>query len=269
MTNLLLTGLPRGGLTVASALLDTLPDCVSLNEPAWQKTKTTELTQPLPYCKWLIGDHVWQRQRLLNEVPVKDFRAKDGKPLLDGMHDPRALRNDTGEIGNAPFTRPGLSPDFMLCIKQHALFTALLDRLVQFDFFKIIVIIRHPLDVIQSWQKQEHTTLADGKLDIPAGWWAEADRIHTLDAPPLERMVQLYEAFMERYHTHQDRITIIKYEDIINRPATISELAGHSDIAPAAGLMEQRPRVFMRGETDRIYELISKNSTITKIYYSF
>lgn len=267
MLNVLLTGIPRSGLTVVCALLDTLPGCVSLNEPAWQKTKSSSITEPVPYCKWLAGDFLWQRQRLLAQDPVRDFRDKDGKPLLDSMFDPRRLQNETGEISNVFFTRPDLVPDFNLIIKQHALFTALLPQLVKFDMFKIIVVIRHPFDVIQSWQKLKNHPLSEGKLETPTNWWPEVEEISTMTLTKLERMTRLYDTFCKLYYELKDSITILKYEDVMKDPAHASRAIDIELTPPGITLLEERPRVLIKEQTDEIRSLLARNGLFTKHFY--
>ncbi|MGE0754960.1 MAG: sulfotransferase domain-containing protein [Alphaproteobacteria bacterium] len=268
MQNVLLTGIPRSGLTVVSALLDGLEGCVALNEPAWQHNKTLEIRQPLPYCKWLVGDFLWQRHRLLSQDPVRDFRGEDGKHLLDSKFDPNRIVNNMGAIGNTMFTQPGLQQDFTLIMKQHILYTALLPRLVHFNFFKIIVVIRHPFDVIQSWQKLQNDALSQGRILLNKKWWPEVDGISAQqNVAALERMVQLYEAFCQRYYELGDAITVIKYEDMTKDPTQVSRLIGHQKPSPAIARLELRPRMLMKEQAGSLQELFRKYSVFTQNYY--
>jgi hypothetical protein len=113
MTDVVVTGLPRAGTTLLCALIDSLEDAVCLNSPRRHNRLATLLPGPLPFSKWLAGDYLWTRLQLLQQDPIKDFRAADGSPLLDTMHDPRMIRNESGEPETMIFVRPGLSQDFL------------------------------------------------------------------------------------------------------------------------------------------------------------
>lgn len=267
MHNILLTGIPRSGLTVVSALLDTMANSVSLNEPNWQKRKSRDFAEPLPYCKWLVGDYVWHRQQLLTGKPVRDFRGQDGTPLTDGIKDPRITRNENGDVNDVFFTMPNLTPHFTLTMKQHAIYTALLPELVAFDFFKVVAVIRHPFDVIQSWRSLENHPLNEGKLTINPNWWPELQRVNALDVPPLARMVELYEAFCERYYQLREQITILKFEEVMENPALVSVLVGETAPSPGIRLLENRQRILVREETDEIKALFQKNGVFTRHFY--
>ncbi len=268
MSNVILTGLPRSGLTVVSALIDTLPDCVCLNEPKWHKRKGQQIKKPLPLCKWLVGDFAWRRVQMLHEKPIKDWRADDGTPLLDAIKDPRTPKDDSGKPVLVSFQKPGLTKDFTLAMKHHALYTAVLPELVQFEHFRIIAVVRHPLDTIQSWRSLKNRAIAQGKLPQAAKFWNEAARISLLTGDPLDRMVQMYDAFCQRYWELRDKIEIIKFEDVVENPKLVSKLMGKKELSPMASLIEQRQRVLRRDEADILKEKFRKYGVFTKHFYS-
>lgn len=261
MPDVILTGLPRSGLTVAGALIDTLPDSVCLNAPAWQTAQAKQM-EPLPFAKWLVGDFTWQRARLLRREPIRDMRADDGSPLLDGMNDARAPGKPV------LFTRPGLTENFILAMKHHALYTALLPQLAAFGHFTVIAVIRHPLDVIASWWRlAAGKAAAGGKLPASATrFWPEAERISHSDLPPIERMAQLYEAHLERYHELRDQIHIVKFEEMIDDPALIGRILGVKKIPAAARRIERRKRIRIAEETEDIRRLL-RRAVFTRQYY--
>jgi hypothetical protein len=266
MTDVIVTGLPRSGLTVVAALIDHLPDAVCLNAPQWQAEQARKLSSLVPYCKWLVGDFAWTRVQLLRQLPIRDNRAADGIPLLDSIRDPRQPKK-SGDKEGILFARPNLKKDFTLGMKHHALYTAILPQLVEFEHFKVIAVIRHPLDVVRSWQQLETHAIAQGKLPMAARFWPEAARISSSKSNKLERMVQLYDAHLERYHSLRDKIHIVKYEDAVSDPMVISRLFD-VDVLPASSkLIEERPRVRVSSDADEVREYFKKYGVFTKHYY--
>jgi hypothetical protein len=212
----------------------------------------------MPYCKWLAGDFIWQREQFLRQEPVRDHRAADGTPLLDG-------KDIAGR--SLLFARPGLTPDFTLAMKHDSLYTALLQTLVKFNYFKIIAIIRHPLDVIASWQKLDDFPIGRGRPPGIARFWPKALAIADSGAAPLDRMVQLYDLYLERYHELREHITIIKYEDVMQGPMLVSELFGIEILSAAAPMLQPRRGVHRSKDMDAIRKSFRKYGVFTKLYY--
>src|SRR4051812_43779925 len=127
MPDVIVTGLPRSGLTTVAALVDYLPNAVCLNAPAAQISQLARVRNAVSYAKWLTGDFAWVRARLQRRESVSDWRAADGSPLLDGIKDTRRTEAPVA------FTRPKLKDDFILGMKQHSLYTSLLPTLVKFN----------------------------------------------------------------------------------------------------------------------------------------
>jgi hypothetical protein len=264
--DVILTGLPRAGLTVVSALIDSLPDTVCLNAPWWQVDGAREMGNATAYSQWLKEDFAWKRQLLLKQEAVTDARAADGAPLLDGTYDKRMVEHASGYPGTIPFTRPGLGENFTLAIKHHTPYTIALPELVALNHFKIIAVIRHPLDVISSWQTLNHS-IAEGMLPIAEGYWPQVTRISESDGTALDRMAQIYEAFCQRYWELRDKIQIIKFEDVLANPAIVSRLLGGTQMPANAPLIERRVRVRKRNEADAILEKL-KSSVFTRYFYT-
>lgn len=266
MQNVILTGIPRSGLTVFGALADCLPNVVCLNEPKWQQRKSQQIKKPMPYCKWLVGDFAWRRMQLLNKKPVRDLRAPDGKPILDSIKDPRLNKTETADATVA-FIREDLDKDFTLIMKHHALYTALLPTLSEFQHFRIIAVIRHPYDVIKSWQTLDNRSVASGKLPQAAKYWHEIGRISLEENDLVTRMVQIYDAFCQRYYELQEKIEIVRFEDIARNPMLVSEMLNVDSLSPMASRIEERPRILLRDDTDKLKEKIKKYGVFTREFY--
>lgn len=256
--NIVVTGLPRAGLTLACALIDQLPDAVCLNAPPWHTNIARKLASNMPMCKWLVGDFTWYRDELLTQTPVPDYRQKDGTPFTDG------LAPTEKEV---LFSKPDLTTDFILGMKHHLLFTAILSQLVMFDKFTVIAMIRHPLDVIASWQNMKPFFIADGGPTWIANMWPEAHAISISDATPLDRMAQLYELFCARYYELREKIHIIKYEDMVRDPMIISNIVGRDHLSSGVRLIESTSYVRDMKQTDAIRMSLKKYAAAAKYFY--
>jgi hypothetical protein len=182
---------------------------------------------------------------------------EDGMPMTEGS-----------EGNPVYFTRPKLTKHFTLGMKHHALYTALLPKLAELEKFNIIAVIRHPLDTIASWQKTGKHAIAQGKLPAAARFWPEAARISASKENKLTRMVQLYDAHLERYHQLRDRIHIVKYEEVIENPAIVSQLVGSGAMSAAVPMINPPPRIRVSSEAEELRALIKKYGVFTKYYYS-
>jgi len=258
MPDVIVTGLPRSGATVVAALVDGLPNAVCLNSPKVQITRARQQHELMPYCKWLAGDFVWQRGQFLRGEPVSDFRAADGSPLMDGLSGPK---------DPVSFTRPELKGNFILGMKHHVLYTALLPTLVKFAHFKIIAVIRHPLDVLASWQKQKHAPLSKGNPPGIAHFWPEALAVMESKAKQLDRLVQLYEMHLQRYHELREQIHIVKYEDVVRDPMIVSRLFDVDALPANASKIKSRPRILHMENAERIRESLKKYGVFAREYY--
>ena len=54
--NLIMTGVPRAGTTLATAIVDGHADCVALNEPKWQGLWSREMDDPAGYAERIFAD---------------------------------------------------------------------------------------------------------------------------------------------------------------------------------------------------------------------
>jgi hypothetical protein len=268
MPDVLITGLPRSGLTLASALIDSLPNSVSLNAPQVQGAQARKLQETIPFCKWLAGDFVWQRSRLLTQDPVNDYRAPDGSHILDNLKDPRLPRDENGEPQLTSFVRPGLKDDFILAMKHDALYTCILPTLVQMEHFNVIAIIRHPYDVIHSWQQAKGQQISEGKVSFARSYWSEASLLDPQrEFDLLDRMVQVYELFLKRYYELRQSIHIIKYEDLVQSPELISNALKVSTPPPALSQIVNLPRIRQSELQEQLRDRFRKYGVFVGHYY--
>ncbi len=206
-SDIILTGPPRSGTTLACFLLNKLPDTIALHEPM--------NLQMFPDRQTGLGS-------------VRSFFQEMRKSLLhngmaiskvsEGMI-PSNPFGDSGEGGRESIVKKGLihfdkplTPDFKLIIKHNAHFTFLLPELQ--DYFPVYILIRHPVATIASWNSVKAPVSA-GNLKV----------LETLDplmfaslagiSDLIERQVKLldniYKAFLKA-----TKATYIRYEEIIS-----------------------------------------------------
>lgn len=270
MSDVIVTGLPRSGLTVAAALIDGLPDSLCLNEPGWQMKKAHDFTDPTSYANWLKDDFAARRAEILALTPIKDLRAPDGRPLLDGLLDERRLLNQKGKPVSLLYTKEGLSPDFTLAMKHHTLYTAMLPQIVALKHFKVIAIIRHPLEVILSWQRLGgNRPYMQGFIpNLFNSYWPQAAQISYGITDPLERMVFLYDAFCQRYHELGDQVQIVKYEDMVKKPLLVSSAVGAKKTSLHAPLIAEQQHPRLLAKVEQIRAALTRSSVFAKHFYS-
>lgn len=233
-TDVLVTGVPRGGTTLVGALLDSLPDTVCLSEPAWHWHKATGGKLdigPDPrgevFAKWLVGDFVDLRRRLLNGEEILDRRSGDNRAPTNYHAAGPGGQNVAGAgVTVRRFSAARLEPDFTLAIKHNGPYLTALGRLVELDHFAIVGVVRHPVDVIHSWRSLD-LPVSRGKMHDAARCWPEMAQA-TSGGDILQRQVLIYDLICKRLHTYRDRLTILRYEDVISDPARVALAVGSS-----------------------------------------
>ena len=219
---IILTGIPRAGTTLAAAIIDGLVDSVCLNEPSWHNPRAALDAQD--FVKFVGDDFTKLRQVLSRGDAVLDRRAADCAALTNYYE--CGMNGDMQEnFTIAPFARLGLSADFTLAIKHNAAYLGVLPELIAQKRFTIIAIIRHPLPVIRSWRRLQ---LPISRGDLPSGkpFWPELRGL--VDAPMdlLEKQVKLYELMLARILKYEQHITVIDYDALKKNPQLLADTIG-------------------------------------------
>jgi hypothetical protein len=231
----LITGIPRSGTTLAGALVDSLPDTVCLSEPPWHWHKATGGKLdigPDPdgsnFAKWLVGDCVSLRNRLLAGDAVLDRRTASGRPLTNYHQatDGNATPERT-QIGTSGFSASGLSPDFTLAIKHNGPYLTALGPLLDLAWFTIIALVRNPVDTLHSWRSLD-LPVSRGKMHDAARCWPEMAAA-TAQGDVLQRQVMIYDLICQRLHAYRERVHIIQYEALQAEPGILCQVLGVLD----------------------------------------
>ncbi len=231
--DVLVTGVPRGGTTLVGALLDSLPDTLCLSEPPWHWHRSTGGKLdigPDPtgqvFAKWLVGDFVDLRRRLLAGEVVLDRRESNNRPVTNyhaAGHDEQTQA--TPKLTLRPVIASRLEEGFMLAVKHNGPYLTALKALVELDHFTIVAVVRHPVDVIHSWQSL-NLPVSRGKMHDAARCWPEMAEA-TGHGDLLERQVRIYDLICQRLHEYRDHLTILRYEDVLADPTLVSQSVGH------------------------------------------
>jgi len=215
--NIVLTGLPRSGTTLACRLLNTLPDTVALHEPiAPRKFADAEDESAV-----LEGVERFFRRmrRMIRREKVALSKNVGGKIPDNAYEQSRSetgLRSHSGgkgtEKGKMAVDKE-LKRNFLLIVKQPALFSALLPVLG--ERFPCYAIVRNPLSVLASWNSVDHM-VREGHSRGAELYDEGLRRELASTQDRVGRQLLLLSWWYERFYTTLDKNHIVRYEDIVS-----------------------------------------------------
>lgn len=224
--NIALTGVPRGGTTLACRLLGECEQTVSLFEPMDvgsldRHDRNLAISQVGEFYRAMRHDLAEKGTAISKHqhgtVPDNPFgtaRHEDGK---------RSLQISLGEI-----SVPRPSAGFTLVIKHNAAFCALLPELA--SHLETFAVVRNPLAVLASWNTVD-LPVADGR--IPAGERLDPQLAHALAmmTDRLARQRHVLGWFFSRFRSLLPAEQVLRYEDIVSSGGRLLRetvgLAGH------------------------------------------
>ena len=218
MRNVILTGIPRSGTTLATALIDGLPDCVCLNEPRWQVLQDHKGNAE-QLAHGLAEDFARIRAHLIAEHPVPDRRTAEGKAVTNFFS--AGTRTNDHKIGM--FIRAGLTQDFTLAMKHNALYLSALPHLAHMSAFTIIAVIRNPVHTIASWRRLS-LPVSSGHMPHAEIYWPTIKAIAQSGDEVLVKQVKLYDAICERLQERENTIHVLPYETLIHTPNILCDM---------------------------------------------
>ncbi len=204
--NILLTGIPRAGTTLAASLLDAEANTVCLNEPEWQHPHPA--LDAAGFALAVKEDFAAVREKLLAGVPVPDRRDAEGGALTN-YYDSGTNKNFVMH----PLTRENLPADFTLAMKHNGPYLAVLPELVALKCFEIRAVIRRPLPVIRSWRRLT-LPISNGEMPNATAYWPEMKTLTAAKMDLLEKQVRMLELMFARIVEYQAQIQLVRYEDI-------------------------------------------------------
>jgi len=208
--DIVLTGIPRGGTTLACRLLGEAADTLALFEPMPVVDLPTAPEAAAAEVARYFGQ-VRQRALMEGRVPSKHR----GGHVPDNPYGERANGDDARpwlvEQGDIAVAKP-LSAGFRLVIKHNAAFTALLPVLGRRHL--VVGIVRNPLAVLASWRSVD-LPVTHGRL--PAGERLDPALAAALAAQPdcLRRQILILDWFFERLLHWVAPERLLRYEDVV------------------------------------------------------
>ena len=205
--DIILTGPPRSGTTLACFLLNKVPDTVALHEPMNLEMFSNPDAGLNSICtffpemrKSLIEDKLALSKVSQGSIPANPFGGDSGSKGRSSIVKKEYVK----------FDKP-LSADFKLIIKHNGHFTFLLPELQ--DHFPVYILIRNPVATIASWNSV-NAPVAEGNLRVLK--YLDPELFNTLNKIPdiITRQVTLLDFMYRKYQT-ATQATILRYEDII------------------------------------------------------
>jgi hypothetical protein len=218
--NLIITGIPRSGTTLAAAIVDQSPDALCLSEPDHHVDLMNGAATAAEFVRQLCLDFDAIRRTILAGGFVLDRRCPDGTPvtnyftsnMLDGRRKPAFVIRG--------ITRPALSPDFVLGVKHNALYSAVLPEIVQSGCFRVVAIIRDPVAVLKSWRSLD-LPISRGRLPAGERFWPELHALGRADLDLTDKQIRICDLLLGRFEHFADRIVVVPYEVFVTDPARL------------------------------------------------
>lgn len=235
--DVILTGVPRSGTTLACRLLSDYPDVIALNEPLARELFPDKATA-LSHIDASFRNF---RRSLLRQGVAIARVGEEGRPVDNAYSEASGQRERVISRQEIRFDKH-LAQDFTLIMKHCAEFTLLLPELL--ERYPVYAIIRNPLASLNSW----------ASVDIPAsrGRIAKAGKL----APPLHARLESLPTLLEKQLHILDwyfsQFALLPAERII-RYETVMETHGRA-LDPIAGReLPQRAALASRN-TSALYD---------------
>lgn len=229
--DVLLTGVPRSGTTLACHLLNKVPDVVALHE-AMDVSRFFGQTDPARIRRTVEKWCAKTRESVLTRgvAPSKQVGGKVPDNPWSSTRLPTGQRERLVTKGEVTIDRP-MTPAFTLVVKHPGLFTALIEHLV--PQYPLVAIVRNPLSVLCSWSTMD-PLMQDGR--VPATERLVPGLTAALEALPdsTSRQMHVVNWYFGRYAKLLEPANVLRYEDVI---ATRGKALGV--VVPAAAALDE------------------------------
>lgn len=262
--NVLLTGIPRSGSTLALKLISDKKRVIGFDEPVWLKE-----VRKLPDAQQVPDNLLKKIQNLRGQVkkgfPVNMNFGKGTLELADNHFD--RLNNGLVKTKESRDVILDVSTyDQIWVLKSNIFFTALLKQLIDSGYFKLVVTIRDPLAVIKSWRSLNFS-LSHGRSMI-AEKYDSSSKIFVDTDDVLIKQVLLLDWMFKKYLDNYKDIHIFKYEDIVNNPSIIQQNLGFGSVKQYTQLNSRNNNHFYdHSETNEIKTCLLKYGQYYKNFY--
>ena len=224
MPDLIITGVPRSGTTLAAAIVDQSRDAFCLSEPDSHVEFMQTAKDADDFVARLRRDFDATRRALLAGKAVSDKRGSDGAPVTDYFPVTAPGRREAAfTVRNV--SRTGLSPDFVLGVKHNALYAAVLPQIVATGRFRVVALVRDPVAVLRSWQSLD-LPISQGRLPAAERFWPEMAALTHSNMALVEKQIRIYDLLCRRFADLSHRIDVIHYEALVANPAQLLAASG-------------------------------------------
>lgn len=211
--NIILTGIPRSGTTLACYLLNKVPNVIALHEPLKTAGELTRLESNNLVCDTIMNSFTKTRKQILIHKTAIS-KNRHGR-LIDNPFsnnpDKSGLRQKEVSRGEIVIDKK-LSNNFFLIIKHTASFVALLPFLSK--KFPCYAIIRNPLSILGSWNSIQFESL--GGRSLTAEYFNPSLKSNLESIPDYrERQLYLIDWFFKQCQENLPTKNILRYEEII------------------------------------------------------
>jgi hypothetical protein len=254
MPDLIITGIPRSGTSLATAIIDRAPDAFCLSEPVHHLALMRAACDATDFVTRLGQEFSAVRNTILRGGAVLDWRHADGSAVTNHFADAELgrRREPMGSWGG--ISRPGLSRNFTLGVKHNALYTAALPEIVRRGRFRVVAIVRDPVAVLMSWRTLD-VPVSAGRLPAAERFWPEMAILTRSDMDLVEKQIRIVDLFCCRFAECADALAIVPYEMFVAAPERLLASAGVRS-APSYPSIHQR--LTDRGEDAAAQDLIAR-----------
>jgi len=211
--NVIIAGVPRSGTTLTCHLLNKARNTVALNEP-FRASTLSELGDNGAICLKIAKFFKKSRKSILTDGTAisKSLDGEIPDNIIGSTRGDNGFREKISNTKGVIHIDKPLPDDFLLCIKQVAIFAAILDGLVQ--HFPCYAVMRNPFGVLMSWNS---ITLPYRKGRVEQAEVLNKELARALDCidDQYDRQLYLLSWFYERTNQFIPRERVLHYEETI------------------------------------------------------
>lgn len=247
-----LTGVPRGGTTLACQLLGRCAGTVALFEPMEVMQLPVDRADAVASVEAFFA-HARQTLQRDGRAPSKQ---RDGQVPDNpfGGRDASGRRELLATPGTLRVAPP--APGFTLVVKHNAAFAALLPQLR--DAIETYAVVRNPMAVLASWQSVE--------LPVTQGHAPAGERLDPVLAQELlrhptvaARQLELLDWFFARFAAHLPPERVLRYEDIVASGGALLQSRVGLAPAPDGAMSTRNANALYRGmDADTLDALLAR-----------
>jgi hypothetical protein len=238
LPDLIITGAPRSGTSLAAAIIDRAPGCLCLSEPESHVELMRNAISAEDFVAKIGQEFDTVRRSVLEGGSVLDRRCADGAPITNYFTNPGRDGQREAQYTIRPITRPGLPADFVLGVKHVALYAAVLAELVQAGRYRLIALVRDPVALLMSWRSLD-LPISRGRLPAGERFWPELRSLGEAELELTEKQIRICDLLFGRFLRWAGRVAILRYEHLVADPAILLRAAGVTEIGsvPASALI--------------------------------